>query len=525
VARLLFCYSLSGEKIAASLYDCVSTHLRVVRPNLELLTLVHSERGFGSDFATRHNVLPIPLDVAVNASTAVLFYVTKGWVMSPGCRAVLAAAVRSGRPAIFAVEGLSNVELLQLPRARHHDVGKMIFSGEVRFQIPEFQVLVDDLYGVLSRPDDVQPEQPPSATSWEPDVPILSPFGRPAQSSSQAAPELPYPAEPSATPALEPVGAAESAAEHSFLRPTGASLSVTDMLQLHPRNHHGDAGVDPLPQADELVDISTFAPRRATRGRPFLVQVFAHRPAGADADRARAAALASDPTTQHRNVVTLEIPLNFGARIDVVLSAPGLENEESVQRLIWRGRPQSVSFLLHVPPDFEEPLAHLRVVVTHEGVPVGQTRFVIEVAIAQVSEPLVPAGDTAQRFRRAFLSYASPDRAEVLKRAQSLTAARIEFFQDLLSLAPGERWEKRLYSEIDACDLFLLFWSTAARRSEWVMREVEHAIARARREGAGRPEIMPVVLEGPPPPEPPENLRHLHFNDPLSYIIAALDRA
>jgi len=31
--------------------------------------------------------------------------------------------------------------------------------------------------------------------------------------------------------------------------------------------------------------------------------------------------------------------------------------------------------------------------------------------------------------------------------------------------------------------------------------------------------IRPVIIEGPPPPEPPEQLRHLHFADRALYLM------
>src|SRR5262249_39651365 len=124
--------------------------------------------------------------------------------------------------------------------------------------------------------------------------------------------------------------------------------------------------------------------------------------------------------------------------------------------------------------------------------------------------------ETARVHRKTFLSYASEDRVEVLKRAQILRAMNINFFQDVLNLSPGERWERRLYAEIDNCDLFLLFWSRHAQQSEWVIREAEYALA-----APGEPDIVPVPLEGPPPPLPPASLRDIHFNDPILYAILA----
>jgi hypothetical protein len=158
-----------------------------------------------------------------------------------------------------------------------------------------------------------------------------------------------------------------------------------------------------------------------------------------------------------------------------------------------------------------------------DSVPVGSLTFALKVTAEAVSktEPEL-RGDRARRYAYAFLSYASPDRAEVIKRAQGLRAGGTSFFNDLLSLDPGERWEKRLYEEIDRCDVFYLFWSSKAKASEWVMKETEYALARRLTSENGDPDIIPVIIEGPPPPSPPESLKEIHFNDNLLYVLAAV---
>ena len=60
----------------------------------------------------------------------------------------------------------------------------------------------------------------------------------------------------------------------------------------------------------------------------------------------------------------------------------------------------------------------------------------------------------AHRYSLVFISYATPDRAEVLKRVQMLKMMKIKFFQDLLDFEPGARWEMGLFRHIDECDLF-----------------------------------------------------------------------
>ena len=127
-----------------------------------------------------------------------------------------------------------------------------------------------------------------------------------------------------------------------------------------------------------------------------------------------------------------------------------------------------------------------------------------------------PLGDYARRYERAFVSYATQDRKEVLKRVQMLEIVQTGYFMDLLSLDPGDRWERKLFNYIDGCDLFLLFWSQAAKDSPWVIREAEHALMRRQDDENGEPDIVPVVLEQGV--LPPPNLGALHFNDRIQYL-------
>jgi hypothetical protein len=270
------------------------------------------------------------------------------------------------------------------------------------------------------------------------------------------------------------------------------------------------------------VDVSAFAPMRAGRGEQFLVQLFLH---DVDAERRtiHRMAMAADTQAVRRGVATLDIDVALGERLDFILDGEGVIIAEPHQSLSWRGRPRSCAFLVETPRNFTAKAAQLRARVLKDAAPVGQIRFSVAIDGVAAQADVEPAGDAAPRYRRAFLSYASPDRAEVLKRAQALRAAGVDFFNDLLSLDPGERWEQRLYGEIDRCDVFLLFWSRAAKESQWVRKEIEHARDAAR--ATGRPvEILPIIIEGPPPPAPPDALADLHFNDPLCYVIAAIEK-
>jgi len=275
---------------------------------------------------------------------------------------------------------------------------------------------------------------------------------------------------------------------------------------------------------EDLVDVSAFAPEGGVAGSEILVQVLLHRldDSAIVEERARAA----DPDAIRRGIATLVTEIPRGKRVDIVLEGRDTTIDEPLQSIVWRGEPCAVQFFVTLPETTTDRSCNLRVRIFLDEIPVGSLRFALISAAAPINlRSFGIRGDTAARYHRAFLSYATPDRSEVLKRAQALRAAHIEFFQDFLSIDPGERWERKLYKEINFCDLFLLFWSTNAAQSEWVLREAELAVARQNASSDEEPDIMPIILEGPPVPQPiPDFLKHLQFNDYLAYLITAADR-
>ena len=216
-----------------------------------------------------------------------------------------------------------------------------------------------------------------------------------------------------------------------------------------------------------------------------------------------------DTATALKGVQTLQTEIPRGARVDLTISGAGLEIEEPMQSLIWQGEPTFAQFLVTLPGDSERSGYHPVIRMVLDGKLVGRIVFhlAVDAAVREVSSR--PSGERAGPYTYAFVSYAAEDRKEVLKRVQMLDATRTAFFQDVLSLDPGARWTKELYRRIDKCDLFLLFWSSAAKRSEWVIREAEYALARQERDPLGRPRYRaghprrPAARASPRQPPPP----------------------
>jgi hypothetical protein len=269
----------------------------------------------------------------------------------------------------------------------------------------------------------------------------------------------------------------------------------------------------------ERVDSAVFCPQTVGRTTSFLVQTFVYPPA--QEDLAREHAHEADAMAARRGVFSLPADVPVGTRIDLHLEMPTLLVEEPDAALIWRGTLASAQFDVAVPADAPLGTSIGRIRFSIAGVPAGTLRFQVTIAAAVTNEAARAAEVGVRRYRRAFVSYASKDRGEVMRRVQAFRIAGLSVFQDVLDLEPGERWERELYREIDNCDVLLLFWSSAAAASPWVAKEIDYALARKQGQDDRPPDIAPVPIEGPPIPPPPEKLRHLHFNDALLAHIAA----
>jgi hypothetical protein len=278
----------------------------------------------------------------------------------------------------------------------------------------------------------------------------------------------------------------------------------------------------PKEQADE-VDCTAYAPDQAPPASNFLVQVFAHLPE--QAATLEPIAKRAEHRAEMRVGSTLDRKIRRGGRLTFDLTMPGLEIDEPSQSIIWRGKPDKVQFGVTVPEDFKPRDLICKITVSESSIPIGHLKFMFTVVTAGVAAETRPVvASNLIRYRQAFISYASPDRAEVLKRVQMLNASRVNFFQDLLTLEPGDDWAKQIYEYIDQSDVFFLFWSKAASQSRWVEKEITYARERQASNDEAAPEIVPILIEGPPPEKPPEQLSFLHFNDRFLYFIAEESR-
>jgi HEAT repeat protein len=257
----------------------------------------------------------------------------------------------------------------------------------------------------------------------------------------------------------------------------------------------------------DAVRFSVTAPIAVRPAQSFVLDVWAHGP-HADAE---IVATAQDwygaPRIHHRSKGPVALPR--GAQMNVFLELSDLIVEAPVDTLLWMGSTANCSFESRVPseaaPGMRTGTAHIYL----GGLKIARLHFEIEIAASQ-SATVADLILSARRVRSAFASYASEDSAAVLARIQGMLKLlpELDIFLDVVSLRSGERWRERIEQEIPARDIFYLFWSLAASRSEWV--DAEWRLALSLR---GLEYIDPVPLVSPSLVPPPPELAALHFND------------
>jgi TIR domain len=293
------------------------------------------------------------------------------------------------------------------------------------------------------------------------------------------------------------------------------ALAATPILKLLGIGSNPSMPIATAPEPKtpaDIVDVSAFAPTSARAGDDVLIQILLHAPDARGA--ATALAREADADAQARGLTTLAVGVQPGQRIDIVLEAVGAQIDEASQSIVWQGEPRSFQFALHLPAELAGRNCIVKARVLVGSMPVGVLRFTLKVSRNGTTADPDLVGEVARRYRQAFLSYSHEDRVKVLAYAQLLDAIGIKYFQDVASLRTMEDWEPRLHSAIDECDLFLLFWTASASRSEWVEREARYAVARRRKTNEAIPDVMPVFLE-PQAPKPPDWIKDRHFDSML----------
>lgn len=252
----------------------------------------------------------------------------------------------------------------------------------------------------------------------------------------------------------------------------------------------------------QLVDFSVFAPAGVRPDMAFILEFWAYLPASRDEAMERATRRGKIIERGARGPVYVP----GRSELTIVLRLDGFEMQDTRDTIVWTSEITNLAFIVRVPSDLPAGDYPGQVSVIHDGLPLARVVFDITVGDRVCEQTSLKV--ERHSLKSAFASYASVDRDEVLRRVQGIRATGVDVFMDVLSLRAGEHWEDTLYDNIKSRDIFYLFWSKAARESEWVSREWRYALA-----AKGIDFIHPIPLVPPDKVPPPKELQSKHFND------------
>jgi hypothetical protein len=195
-----------------------------------------------------------------------------------------------------------------------------------------------------------------------------------------------------------------------------------------------------------------------------------------------------------------------GTKVAVKCRANYLDIQPAEDVFVWNGTEIMLEFDARVLPDAPEETTILKFDVLIGGIPVAKLRIDMEISATKSSGEVASARIRA--YTKAFASYSSEDRTRVLDRVSEISRNGVKVFLDCLSLNPGEVWKTRLEEEMQNSEMFLLFWSASAKKSEWVTWEWQNALKLK-----GIQFIEPHPLDPVEDAPPPDELKDLHFND------------
>ena len=111
----------------------------------------------------------------------------------------------------------------------------------------------------------------------------------------------------------------------------------------------------------------------------------------------------------------------------------------------------------------------------------------------------------AKSRRHVFISSAASDSAWARKLADQLRAADVDVWEPSTELLPGADFSAEVAKALDRAEALVVLVSPASMKSDWVRREIQHALG-TERFGS---RLIPVLVEPTPEDDVPWILRTL----------------
>ena len=285
-----------------------------------------------------------------------------------------------------------------------------------------------------------------------------------------------------------------------------------DCITYNPRIDENRELSQDYPKAnDEACDnvySAIYSPAEVKRKSNMLIQVFFHLPE--EEEKVKALAKEAQADAVRRYYTPLQCKLKKGDKVDISLNIYGEKLLQSdKEQVVWSGSITNCTFFYYVPKDIEDEQLRCEVFLSVNGAPIGKITFVTNIVEAPRSlHPEI----FSRSFKKIFISYAHQDEDIARPYAQAYKYQGVDYFFDRDYLKAGDIFPQKIKDYINSADLFMLFWSKNAAKSDYVRKERDMALERA------YPKVKPIEkaplsicpLSIEPRAELPENMRDVY---------------
>lgn len=257
---------------------------------------------------------------------------------------------------------------------------------------------------------------------------------------------------------------------------------------------------------------SIFAPAEVKRKSHLQVQVYLH--LYEESEKVKSLAKESDKNAERRDYIPLSLKLKKGDKVDVEFNVYGATRLTSDRKsIVWQGSFTKCSFDYFVPKDIEVEELSCVALLSVNGVPIGEMRFITRVIETprQLNPEII-----AHKYSKVFISYSHLDESKVKFLHEGLELGSVPHFFDRKYLKAGDVFPQVIQDYINSADLFILCWSENASKSEYVQKErlqaLERAFPQVQPENAAKLRIYPMNIE--PRAELPIDMKnYYHFGE------------
>ena len=278
------------------------------------------------------------------------------------------------------------------------------------------------------------------------------------------------------------------------------------------KENHGISYSPPKIIDKESAYSSIFAPAEVKRKSHMQVQVYLH--LFEETEKVKLLAQEADKDAKRRDHIPLQCKLKKGDKVDVQLNVYGetllMSDKKSV---VWQGSFTKCSFDYFVPKDIDVDELSCMAMLTVNGVPVGEMRFITKIVESprQLNPEII-----AHKYSKVFISYSHQDESKVKFLHEGLELGAVPHFFDRKYLKAGDVFPQVIQDYINSADLFILCWSENALKSEYVQKErlqaLERAFPQVKPEQEAKLRIYPMNIE--PHAELPSDMKeNYHFGE------------